>query len=154
EREDLGRWRRIARSLGSLGAPDLKSLLGEVVLDAARDVAGNFDTRVYTVASRVAPLGPSVVLRPNVVGNHSVGEILRGDALAERIQASGPVERIRHLAEIGTVVYVPTHLSNLDSPVFAYALESSQLPPVTYGAGKNLFTNPVLSFFMRNLGAY
>lgn len=53
-----------------------------------------------------------------------------------------------------TMIYVPTHLSNLDSPVFAYALESAGLPPVTYGAGKNLFTNPVLSFFMRNLGAY
>jgi glycerol-3-phosphate O-acyltransferase len=154
EREQLGRWRRIARSLGSLDASGVKNILHEVVLDAARDVAGNFDTRVYTVASRVAPVGLSVFLRPNVVANHSVGEILRGEALTERIQASGPVERIRRLAEMGTVVYVPTHLSNLDSPVFAYALESSQLPPVTYGAGKNLFTNPVLSFFMRNLGAY
>src|SRR4051794_22648149 len=28
------------------------------------------------------------------------------------------------------------------------------LPPTTYGAGKNLFTNPFISFFMRNLGAY
>src|SRR5690606_28370227 len=30
----------------------------------------------------------------------------------------------------------------------------SGLPPVTYGAGKNLFTNRILSFFMHNLGAY
>ena len=27
-------------------------------------------------------------------------------------------------------------------------------PPAIYGAGKNLFTNPVLSYFMHNLGAY
>ncbi|MGH7329391.1 MAG: 1-acyl-sn-glycerol-3-phosphate acyltransferase, partial [Polyangiaceae bacterium] len=33
-------------------------------------------------------------------------------------------------------------------------LERCNLPPATYGAGKNLFTNPVLSFFMHNLGAY
>ena len=49
---------------------------------------------------------------------------------------------------------MPTHLSNLDSIVFGYALERAGLPPATYGAGKNLFTNPVLSYFMHNLGAY
>jgi len=38
--------------------------------------------------------------------------------------------------------------------VFGYALERAGLPPATYGAGKNLFTNPILSFFMHNLGAY
>ena len=49
---------------------------------------------------------------------------------------------------------MPTHLSNLDSVVFGFALERAGLPPATYGAGKNLFSNPVLSFFMHNLGAY
>ena len=58
------------------------------------------------------------------------------------------------MLELGTAVYVPTHLSNMDSIVFGYALERAGLPPATYGAGKNLFTNPVLSFFMHNLGAY
>ena len=28
------------------------------------------------------------------------------------------------------------------------------MPPTTYGAGKNLFSNPFISYFMRNLGAY
>jgi glycerol-3-phosphate O-acyltransferase len=58
------------------------------------------------------------------------------------------------LSEIGTVIHVPTHLSNLDSVVFGFALERAGLPPATYGAGKNLFTNPILSYFMHNLGAY
>jgi glycerol-3-phosphate O-acyltransferase len=49
---------------------------------------------------------------------------------------------------------MPTHSSNLDSIVFGFALERSGLPPATYGAGKNLFTNPLLSYFMHNLGAY
>ena len=52
------------------------------------------------------------------------------------------------------MIHVPTHLSNLDSVVFGFALERGGLPPATYGAGKNLFTNPVLSYFMHNLGAY
>jgi glycerol-3-phosphate O-acyltransferase len=71
-----------------------------------------------------------------------------------RIIVQGPRDHIRRLAEIGTIVFVPTHLSNLDSVVFGFALERAGLPPATYGAGKNLFTNPVLSYFMHNLGAY
>ncbi len=66
----------------------------------------------------------------------------------------GPLDHLRTLAQKGTLVCVPTHLSNLDSPVMGYALQASGLPPTTYGAGKNLFTNPVLGFFMRNCGAY
>ncbi len=49
---------------------------------------------------------------------------------------------------------MPTHASNLDSLALGYALQRDELPPVVYGAGKNLFTNPIISFFMHNLGAY
>ena len=75
-------------------------------------------------------------------------------SLDSRILVQGPREHIRRLSEIGTIVFVPTHLSNLDSVVFGFAIERAGLPPATYGAGKNLFTNPVLSYFMHNLGAY
>src|SRR5438309_484372 len=61
---------------------------------------------------------------------------------------------IARLARTGTLVLVPTHLSNLDSIAIGFALERVALPPVNYGAGKNLFGNPLLAFFMRNLGAY
>ncbi len=156
--DEVARWRKLARMLGGLSDAGDKTrateLLRDVATEHARDVNGNFDRRVYTFASRVLPAGMSVFLRPNVLAERNPFEIVRGDAMADRIVTSGPIAKIRRLAEIGTLVYVPTHLSNLDSPVFAYALTSSGLPPVTYGAGKNLFTNPVLSFFMRNLGAY
>src|SRR5262249_32311575 len=75
-------------------------------------------------------------------------------ALDGRVVIEGPVGTVRSLAEKGTIVFVPTHLSNLDSVVFGFALERAGLPPATYGAPKTLFTNPVLSFFMHNLGAY
>jgi glycerol-3-phosphate O-acyltransferase len=48
----------------------------------------------------------------------------------------------------------PTHGSNLDSVVIGLGLYLQRLPPFTYGAGLNLFSNPVVSFFMNNLGAY
>ncbi|MBI2394705.1 MAG: 1-acyl-sn-glycerol-3-phosphate acyltransferase [Deltaproteobacteria bacterium] len=147
-------WRKLARMLGGLDRARATEILRDKAMWYAKDVNGNFDRRVYAFASRVLPAGMSVFLRPNVVAERHPLEILRGDAMAERIVTSGAIAHIRKLAELGTVVYVPTHLSNLDSPVFAYALQAAGLPPVTYGAGVNLFTNPVLSFFMRNLGAY
>jgi glycerol-3-phosphate O-acyltransferase len=70
------------------------------------------------------------------------------------LKVQGDVELLRRLQNEGSLVFVPTHSSNLDSIVLAQALEISGLPPVVYGAGKNLFTNPIISFFMHNLGAY
>src|SRR5207237_3189672 len=66
----------------------------------------------------------------------------------------GQVADLARLARTGTLILTPTHLSNLDSIAIGFALERTGLPPCTYGAGKNLFTNPLLAFFMRNLGAY
>jgi glycerol-3-phosphate O-acyltransferase len=80
--------------------------------------------------------------------------LLSLEILATKVLVEGDTDALRSLAERGTLVFMPTHSSNLDSIVFGYALEKSQLPPATYGAGKNLFTNPLLSFFMHNLGAY
>jgi len=152
--EEVVRWRKLARMLGGLDRARALELLREYATEYAHDVNGNFDRRVYAFASRVLPAGMSVFLRPSVLAERGPLDVLRGEAMAERVVTSGAIKHVQRLAEIGTVVYVPTHLSNLDSPVFAYALQAAGLPPVTYGAGKNLFTNPVLSFFMRNLGAY
>ncbi len=154
DQEEVMRWRKLARMLSGLDRTRAVELLREYATEFANDVNGNFDRRVYAFATRVLPAGLSVFLRPSVVVERGPVDVVRGEAMAERIVTSGAIPHIRRLAEIGTVVYMPTHLSNLDSPVFAYALQAAGLPPVTYGAGKNLFTNPVLSFFMRNLGAY
>ena len=71
-----------------------------------------------------------------------------------RMNIDGPLETLRQLAETHTLVFVPTHVSNLDSPLLGYALHATGLPPVLYGAGLNLFSNPLMSFFMSRLGAY
>ncbi|HTQ44355.1 MAG TPA: 1-acyl-sn-glycerol-3-phosphate acyltransferase [Polyangiaceae bacterium] len=149
----LGEWRSIARSLARLSADEARTKLHHVVRAYARDVAGNFDPRVYKFASRAAAPLIGALLSPAQTLRHLGGAFdLR--ALDGRVVIEGPVGTVRTLAEKGTIVFVPTHLSNLDSVVFGFALERAGLPPATYGAGKNLFTNPVLSFFMHNLGAY
>jgi glycerol-3-phosphate O-acyltransferase len=149
----LGEWRSLARSLARMSDTDCIWRLREIVGRYARDVAGNFDPRVYKFASRtIAPL-IGMLMSPMQTVRH-LGSAFDLRALDGRVVVNGPIGTIRSLTEKGTVIYVPTHLSNLDSVVFGFALERVGLPPATYGAGKNLFTNPALSFFMHNLGAY
>jgi glycerol-3-phosphate O-acyltransferase len=150
---ELLQWKAIARGLGRQGHEELTHTLEEIVRRLAWDVAGNFDPRVYRIASRaIAPL-VGAILAPKYTATH-LSRAFDLRALDDRVVVEGPIDHVRGLARIGTLVFVPTHLSNFDSPVFGYAIERAQLPPATYGAGKNLFTNPVLSFFMHNLGAY
>ncbi len=150
---ELHEWRALAGRLGRMSEGELRHALTKYAKTYAWDVAGNFDPRVYQFASRaMAPLLGALMSPRAMVKN--IPQSLDLTALDSRIVVQGPREHVRKLAELGTVVYTPTHLSNLDSVVFGFALERAGLPPATYGAGKNLFTNPVLSYFMHNLGAY
>lgn len=150
---ELAEWRYLAGHLGRMTDAELRDKLRVYAERYAWDVAGNFDGRVYKFASKaMAPLLGALMSPRSTLRNlpHSFDLT----ALDGRILVQGPREHIRKLSEIGTVIYTPTHLSNLDSVVFGFAIERAGLPPAVYGAGKNLFTNPVLSFFMHNLGAY
>jgi glycerol-3-phosphate O-acyltransferase len=150
---ELGVWRALARSLGRMTDAEARAELRKLTRRYAWDVAGNFNPLVYKFAARAAAPLIGALLSPRA----TLSQLPRAfdlSALDGRVVVQGPTKHIRRLCDLGTVIHVPTHLSNLDSVVFGFALERSGLPPATYGAGKNLFSNPVLSFFMHNLGAY
>lgn len=150
EQESLARFRGLARAVGRMPEAGRREELRALARECAWDVAGNFDPRVYQFSSRVVPTLISSLISPRET-LHDLG----GDrAVRRHVVVQGPAAEIRALAGLGTLVFVPTHLSNFDSIVFGYGLQREGLPPATYGAGKNLFTNPLLSFFMHNLGAY
>ncbi len=156
ERKELAEWQRVARALARMGEGERRDKLTHVVEQIAWDVAGNFDERVYKVSTKLLPPIVTYLLSPRTLARLAGDpqKLVSLEALDDKVQVEGPIAELRELSRRGTAVYVPTHLSNMDSIVFGYALERAGLPPATYGAGKNLFTNPVLSYFMRNLGAY
>jgi glycerol-3-phosphate O-acyltransferase len=156
EQRELGEWQKTARSLGRMPDGERRRKLAEVVTRYGWDVAGNFDPRVFRVSSKLLPPVVTYLLAPRTLLRlaRDPRKLVSLSALDDKVVVEGPLEELRELSRHGTAVYVPTHLSNMDSIVFGYALERAGLPPATYGAGKNLFTNPVLSYFMHNLGAY
>lgn len=150
-RDRLGYWRSMIRSIGKMEDSAQRQVLQDMVSDMARDVAGNFDPRVYQFARRAIPRLVSGIMEPSRIPDISSDAY---SVLERVLKVEGELEHLRKLQSEGALVFVPTHSSNLDSIVLGQALEVSGLPPVVYGAGKNLFTNPIISFFMHNLGAY
>ena len=154
--ERLERWRALARRLGKMSDAERRRHVRGVATEYANDIAGHFDPRVFKFSTRLIPMLVTSLLSPRdlpgLIGDPA--KLFSLDALADKVSIQGNHQKLLALAELGTLVFVPTHSSNMDSIVFGLALERVGLPPATYGAGKNLFTNPVLSFFMENLGAY
>jgi glycerol-3-phosphate O-acyltransferase len=149
--ESLGFWKGISRGIARMSDVEQQRVLATVAGHMARDVAGNFDPRVYEMATAAGPKLLSAIMQPSRVPQ----DLASGSsAVDELLTVEGDVAHLRRLQEHGTLVYVPTHSSNLDSIVLAQALERKRLSPVVYGAGKNLFTNPIIAFGMHNLGAY
>jgi len=150
-RARLATWRDLAGRLLEMSDADKRAELGRLVEYYCRDVVGNFNPRVYRFASEILPPALGFLFSP--IGSFREGLAAMRE-LDDRVSVEGELDVARACAERGTMVVTPTHSSNMDSVVIGFALMRAHLPPVTYGAGKNLFTNPFISFFMRNLGAY
>lgn len=75
--------------------------------------------------------------------------------LYEKIIVKGSLDKVRELSTKGTVIVVPTHLSNIDSILLGYAMDGvAGLPAFSYGAGLNLYDLELVAYFMDRLGAY
>ncbi len=144
---------RIARELRHAGSPEQPAIVREIVEHYTDEIRGHFDPRVYAVATRVLPFGLSALLN-GLSPMHMLAHLGELPNLEEHVLLEGEVEALRELAKVGTIVLVPTHSSNLDSLLLGHSIYRMGLPPFSYGAGLNLFTNPLTGFFMNHLGAY
>lgn len=152
-RDDSAFYHKVQRRLRHASTADLRQLLEEIARRFAAEVVGNFDERVYKLTTTVVPGGLSLML--NAMSPRRFGSLtaLR-QGLAGHILTQGETDHVRDLLDHGTLVVVPTHSSHLDSIILGYSAHLMGLPPLLYGAGLNLFNNPLVSFFMNHLGAY
>lgn len=146
-------YQEVRQKMQHASSADLRSILEELARYFVAEVVGNFDERVYRLSTNVIPAGLSVLLNAMSPARLLSLQTLK-QGLAKQLVIQGSVEQTKSLLAKGTLVVVPTHSSNLDSILLGYAVYLAGLPPLLYGAGLNLFSNPLISFFMRNLGAY
>jgi glycerol-3-phosphate O-acyltransferase len=144
----------LSRNLGNLSSMQLWELLEKLVQNYLDEVVGNFDSLMYQIGTMILPGGLTILLN-----TMSPLRILKNFPQIPSIESTmiigGVTEKLQRLKEKGAVlVYVPQHQSNLDSPILGLSLYKSNLPPVMYGAGLNLFQIPIFPIFMDRLGAY
>lgn len=142
----------IRRQLPRVSEAEQARLIEQIVHRYADEIAGNFSPTVYKLAARLGPPMLSALLT-----GLSPKRLLDGQSiprLDQHVIIEGEVDSLARLRERGTLIVTPTHSSNLDSLVLGFAIHELGLPPLTYGAGLNLFRNPIVGRFMHNLGAY
>ena len=152
-KQDVSVWNQV--QAGLLKSPvetDRKMLLRLISKHYAEEIGAHFDPKVYGLATRLVPWFFNWMFNAASV-RRFLPWGLRAQ-LTERMRITGEVAHLRSLASKGTILLVPTHQSNLDSVLIGYIIYLMGMPPFSYGAGLNLFSNPLLSFFMSNLGAY
>lgn len=155
-------WRSMSRKLTGMSEAEKRETLWGLTESYTQDIAGRFNPMVYKAATGALPIALSFLFKtqdlrgmPLPTSVKSVQETMRHIRdLTDRVMIEGEVETLKALARKGTLVFVPTHSSNMDSILLGWSLYEAGLPPVSYGAGKNLFSNPLTGFFMSHLGAY
>jgi glycerol-3-phosphate O-acyltransferase len=136
----------------SVGLEDHRELLRSFSDHFASEICGHFEPAVYDLAIRMVPWMFSWLL--NAASVKRFMPFGMSESLQTRLRVVGEVEQLQKLSKKGTILLVPTHLSNIDSLLVGYVIHLMSLPPFCYGAGLNLFSNPALSFSMSRLGAY
>lgn len=130
-----------------------QEMMQRIVSRYAHEIASTFKPGSYHFAKRFLPLFFSTLL--NASGGKTLKSVIYHNVqLQERVNLVGETEAIRNLASKGTIVLVPTHLSNVDSILVGWGLHALGLPAFIYGAGLNLFNTQILGYFMNRLGAY
>jgi glycerol-3-phosphate O-acyltransferase len=128
-------------------------ILRRIVQRYAGEIAGNFKPSSYRFAREIIQFWFNRLL--NATRVKKFGAIFRNQyTLRDKIQIVGKVRQLRNLAKKGTIVMVPTHLSNLDSILIGWIIHALGLPAFIYGAGLNLFNIKIIAYFMNSLGAF
>ena len=130
-----------------------KKILALILNYYSNEIVAHFDPKKYRVAQRLLPFLFSRLM------NASPGKKLKflfnsKKTIYDKFNINGPIDHIRNLSKKGTVIIVPTHFSNIDSPTIGLVIDIIGLPAMTYGAGINLFTIGILSRWLNDLGAY
>lgn len=151
--EDIEYFRSLGQKVRTASHAQQAQLLEGLVERYANEIIGHFNPLLFSGLTKYGAPSLSVLL-------NSMSPLKLLDAFSDTASLDdslvmlGQVDQLVALSKLGSIVLVPTHVSNFDSVVLGFALARLGLPPFLYGAGYNLFKHPLLAPFMRRLGAY
>ncbi|MBT8218895.1 MAG: 1-acyl-sn-glycerol-3-phosphate acyltransferase [Bacteroidia bacterium] len=126
----------------------------EIISSYSEEIVGTFQPSTFRKGRRILTAIFNRLL--NAAANKKFRRLIGTKyRVQDRLKVYGPIDQIRQLFSKGTVVIVPTHLSNIDSVMVGYAMDSIMgLPSFSYGAGLNLYNSGAAAYFMNRMGAY
>ncbi len=106
---------------------------------------------VKGISDQYHPTVRSTLIRMVAPGRFVIGGVYRGASIPI---IGGAIEECKKIARSHSILYVPTHLSHLDSLEVGLGLYWSRLPIPRYAAGSNLMQSRIWSWVLKSLGAY
>ncbi len=129
-------------------------LLRRIVNRYCEEIVGDFNPKTFLFARKFLTAFFKRLFN-NGWGRKQKGIWGSKEQLLDKIKVDGYMDEIRNLFNKGTVVFVPTHYSNLDSILVGYGIDQKLcIPAFTYGAGLNLYDYELIAYFIHRLGAY
>ncbi len=156
-------WKKMGRMLATKSLDEdeevtaeraAQTLLQRIIHRYTEEIVGHFKIPTFRFARRFLSFFFGRLL--NAANGRTLRSLFSRQVQPEKkLLLRGYVEQVRELSKIGTVVFVPTHFSNLDSILIGYALDQvGGLPAMSFGAGLNLYNTGYTAYFMNRLGAY
>ena len=147
-------WERIRKQFTAATTPKVaddqyKELLNTIIYHYLEEMMYSYSRAFAFVASIFCSIG---ILRLLTSIKSLSGWILTRSI--SQLQILGHSEHARKLSDIGTVMLLPTHFSQIDSFIVGLTARYVGFPPILFGAGLNLFSSPFFSYFAGRVGAY
>lgn len=157
--DDKQFWKKIKNELEDYSSPEKKKLAKDkyqelvqrIINRYSNEIVGSFVPKTYSQARSIL----TFMFKRLLINRGKTRVWGKKEQLYHRIKLYGDSDKIRALTRLGTVVMVPTHISNLDSLLIAYAIDLKVgLPSFSWGAGLNLYNFGPAAYFMNRLGTY
>ncbi len=129
-------------------------ILDRIIHRYSEEIVGDFKIRTYQLARKIL-LKFFKGLHNSISDYRYFFMDSEKTAVERSVRFSGQFERVRVMFPKGTVVFLPTHFSHLDSVMIGYFCDKKGgLPAFLYGAGLNLYDSEIFAYFMNRLGTY
>ncbi|MGI2298665.1 1-acyl-sn-glycerol-3-phosphate acyltransferase [Candidatus Cardinium hertigii] len=151
-KDDRSFWEGMAAAIAN--KMEATKLLKSVIERYVREICSYFSVRHYQCIAKGVHHTFVYLLKPHCLRFGTKRWTFPHKRLQEKFHLMGQRDTIRALAQIGTIVLVPTHVSNWDSVVIGLAMQQLGLPPLTWGAGLNLFNHKGFRYIFNKLGTY
>ncbi|WP_236979235.1 1-acyl-sn-glycerol-3-phosphate acyltransferase [Membranihabitans maritimus] len=125
-----------------------------IIQKYSEEIVGSFVPKTFLFARKFLTALFNILLGENLL-KKSWKIWGKKEELYNALKVYGNIDKVRSLAEKGTIILVPTHFSNLDSILIGYVVDTKLgIPAFSYGAGLNLYNFGPAAYYMNRLGAY